>query len=170
MPRSCAAASDGAIRRRTACSVKADGNTSRLRIGRPDTTNLRKHFQEKADGQTPTRRRQARVSERRWSLRRSKNAGRCCASGETHPSSVPSSDLGRTPTGDASFSRLFFLSTKPSARTVSFAHMLLALPRLPLPPQRPPQSIKARRRAPPLPPSHALSAGPARGLCRSFIR
>jgi hypothetical protein len=44
--------------------VKAGGNASRLRTGRPGITNSTKHLQDHADGQTPARRRQARMSER----------------------------------------------------------------------------------------------------------
>jgi hypothetical protein len=88
--------------------VKAGGNASRLRSGRPGITNSTKHFQDNADGQTPARRRQARMSERR-----SKNADKCCARGEALPLSASGSALGRTPTAGASCSRRFFLPTRP---------------------------------------------------------
>jgi hypothetical protein len=55
--------------------VKAGGNASRLRIGRPDTTNSKEQREQNADEQAPAKLRRDKVSQRR-----SANAGGWCAS------------------------------------------------------------------------------------------
>jgi hypothetical protein len=56
-------------------NVKAGGITSRWRIGLPGKTNSKEQKLMNADVQTPTELRRERRSQRRWTYRRSANAG-----------------------------------------------------------------------------------------------